>query len=53
MTSDVLLEFTQLSTAEDMDQLCEHYEGFSRFSALMEHLAVGIGIGSIAVPKSG
>ena len=36
---------------EDMDTLCERYEGFYRFAQLMENLAQGIADGTIPVPE--
>ena len=39
-----------LSTGEEMDALCQRYEGFYRFAKLLERLAQGIADGSIPVP---
>jgi hypothetical protein len=36
---------------EDMDVLCERYNGFYRFAKLLENLAQGIADGSIPVPE--
>lgn len=36
---------------EDMDILCERYEGFYQFAKLLENLAQGIADGTIPVPE--
>lgn len=36
---------------EDMDILCQQYEGFHRFAILLENLAQGISDGTIPVPE--
>ena len=40
-----------LSTGEEMNMLCQRYDGFYRFANLLERLAEGIADGSIPVPK--
>jgi hypothetical protein len=39
-----------MSTGEEMNALCQRYEGFYRFAKLLERLAEGIADGSIPVP---
>ena len=39
------------STGEEMDALCQRYDGFYRFAKLLELLAEGIADGSIPVPE--
>jgi tRNA G37 N-methylase TrmD len=39
-----------LSTGEEMNVLCQRYDGFDRFAKLLERLAEGIADGSIPVP---
>ena len=39
-----------LSTGEEMNALCQRYEGFYRFAKLLGRLAEGIADGSIPVP---
>jgi hypothetical protein len=39
-----------LSTGEEMNALCQRYDGFYRFAKLLERLAGGIADGSIPVP---
>ncbi len=39
-----------LSTGEEMDALCQRYEGFYRFAKLLERLAQGLADGSLPVP---
>jgi hypothetical protein len=39
------------STGEEMDMLCQRYDGFYRFAKLLERLAEGIADGSIPVPE--
>ena len=36
---------------EDMDILCQQYDGFYRFAKLLENLAQGIADGTIPVPE--
>lgn len=36
---------------EDMEILCQHYDGFYRFAQLLENLAQGIADGTIPVPE--
>ena len=36
---------------DDMDLLCQQYEGFHRFAVLLENLAQGIADGTIAIPE--
>lgn len=36
---------------EDMDILCQQYDGFYRFAKLLENLAQGIADGTIPVPN--
>jgi len=38
-------------SGEDIDILCQQYEGFYRFAKLLENLALGIADGTIPVPK--
>ena len=38
-------------TGEEMDALCDRYDGFYRFAKLLEMLAGGIADGSIPVPE--
>ena len=40
-----------MSTGEEMNMLCQRYEGFYRFANLLERLAEGIADGSIPVPE--
>jgi hypothetical protein len=52
--ADYMGTFKQLleaCTGEDMDLLCERYEGFYRFAKLLEQLANGFADGSISVPE--
>ena len=44
-------QLMDMSTGEEMNALCERYEGFYRFAALLERLAEGIADGSIPVPE--
>jgi hypothetical protein len=39
-----------LSTGEEMNALCQQYDGFYRLATLLERLAEGIADGSIPVP---
>ena len=39
-----------MSTGEEMNALCQRYDGFYRFAKLLERLAEGIADGSIPVP---
>ncbi len=51
---DQMATFKQLldtCSAEEMDILCQQYDGFYRFSKLLENLAQGIAKGTISVPK--
>jgi hypothetical protein len=43
----------ELSTAGDMDLLCQRYAGFYRFATLLERLAQGIADGRIPTPQPG
>jgi hypothetical protein len=36
---------------EEMDMLCQRYDGFYRFAKLLENLAQGIADGTIFVPE--
>ncbi len=50
---DHMSTFKQLldtCSREEMDQLCERYDGFFRFAILLENLAQGIADGTIPVP---
>ncbi len=38
-------------TGEEMNMLCDRYDGFYRFAQLLERLAEGIADGSIPVPE--
>jgi len=38
-------------TGEEIDMLCDRYDGFYRFATLLERLAEGIADGSISVPE--
>ena len=52
--ADSMPTFKQLldmCTGEEMDMLCERYDGFYRFATLLERLAEGIADGSITVPE--
>jgi hypothetical protein len=40
-----------LSTGEEMNMLCQRYDGFYRFAKLLERLAEGIADGSIPVAE--
>ena len=40
-----------MSKGEEMNALCERYDGFYRFAKLLETLAEGIADGSIPVPE--
>jgi hypothetical protein len=39
------------STQQEMNELCQRYDGFYRFAFLLERLAEGITNGIIPVPK--
>ena len=39
------------STQQEMNELCQRYDGFYRFANLLERLAEGIANGTISVPK--
>jgi hypothetical protein len=39
-----------MSTGEEMNALCQRYDGFYHFAKLLERLAEGIADGSIPVP---
>lgn len=39
------------TTSEEMDYLCQNYDGFYRFAKLLELMAQGISSGAIQVPK--
>jgi hypothetical protein len=43
-------QLMDLSTGEEMNALCQRYDGFYRFATLLERLAEGIADGSIPVP---
>jgi len=45
-----LLEFLS-ATSEEINALCNRYEGLYRFAQLLEMLAEGIADGSISVPE--
>ena len=45
-----LKELLDTTTHEQMDNLCETYQGFYRFAKLIENLAQGIKDGTIKVP---
>ena len=52
--ADTMPTFKQLldtCTGEEMDILCDRYDGFHRFAKLLEMLAEGIADGSIPVPE--
>ena len=52
--ADYLPTFKQLldiCTGEEMDMLCDRYDGFYHFAQLLERLAEGIADGSIPVPE--
>jgi len=40
-----------LSAGQEMNELCQQYDGFYRFAKLLERVAEGIANGSIPVPK--
>jgi uncharacterized protein YhfF len=44
-------QLMDMSTSEEMNALCQRYEGFYRFANLLERLAEGIADGSIPVPE--
>lgn len=44
-------QLMDMSTGEEMNTLCQRYDGFYRFAKLLERLAEGIADGSIPVPK--
>jgi hypothetical protein len=44
-------QLMDLSTGEEMNVLCQRYDGFYRFANLLERLAEGIADGSIPVPE--
>jgi hypothetical protein len=44
-------QLMDLSTGEEMNALCERYDGFYHFAKLLERLAEGIADGSIPVPE--
>lgn len=51
---DYMGQFKQLldtCSPEDMDKLCERYEGFYRFAKLLENLAQGLSDGTITIPE--
>jgi hypothetical protein len=51
---DDMGQFKQLldtCSPEDMDKLCERYEGFYRFAKLLENLAQGLSDGTITIPE--
>ena len=39
------------STQQEMNELCQRYDGFYRFAFLLERLAEGIANGTIPVPR--
>ncbi len=39
------------STQQEMNELCQRYDGFYRFAKLLERLAEGIANGTISVPE--
>ena len=39
------------STEQEINELCQQYDGFYRFAKLLELLAEGIADGSVPVPK--
>ena len=52
--ADYMGTFTQLLdtwSGEEMDAICDQYDGFHRFAKLLEMLAEGITDGSIPVPE--
>ena len=52
--SDQMGTFRQLldtCSREEMDSLCQQYDGFYRFAKLLENLAQGIKDGTISVPR--
>jgi hypothetical protein len=54
--SDYMDTFKQLldsSTSQEMNELCQRYDGFYRFAKLLEKLAEGIANGTIPVSRSG
>ena len=44
-------QLMDMSTGEEMDALCDRYDGFYRFATLLERLAEGLADGSIPVPE--
>ena len=43
-------QLMDMSTGEEMNALCQRYDGFYHFAKLLERLAEGIADGSIPVP---
>ena len=48
---DTFKRVMDLSTKDEMDTLCQRYDGFYHFAKLLEMLAAGIVDGSIEVPE--
>lgn len=44
-------QWMDMSTGEEMNALCQRYDGFYHFAKLLERLAEGIADGSIPVPE--
>ena len=44
-------QLLEICTSEEINALCDRYEGLYRFAALLEMLAEGIADGSIPVPE--
>jgi hypothetical protein len=47
----IFKQLMDISTGEEMNALCQRYDGFYRLAALLERLAEGIADGSIPVPE--
>jgi hypothetical protein len=44
-------QLMDVSTQQEMNELCQRYDGFYRFAFLLDQLAEGIANGTINVPK--
>ena len=44
-------QLMDMTTGEEMNALCQRYEGLYRFATVLERLAEGIADGSIPVPE--
>ena len=48
---DTFKQLLDSSTPQEMDELCQRYDGFYHFAKLLEMLAEGIANGVIPVPE--